>query len=572
MARIEGQSFAKQNALAAATLALGITILFLHPADQYFFGDSVSTLETRSQTWRAALHDFVRLGGSHWYRPFDGFLPSLAWSLFGMNFAAYHALAMLLHFGLCFGLYLALKAYVKDAFAAWVGAACYAFHPIQFYATYDACFYQEPQAAALILGALASLYAYVLHGSKRWLAAGTVLFLLSVTSRELAVFTPALLLIVMWPPANLRRGAIAVGISGTIGAAFVAAYVWIIHPIRYQPQVYASDWSPVHMAGNLWTGIRWAFALAAGVGTEGWKAPAIVQACLWMAMIVAIAGIALFAKRQPAVWKGPVFFGISMTAALLTHVLRPHHLYVPLMGIALCIAGIFSCLRQPATGWRLARPAATVLLSCVFVTAAISARYDSVVSWVGAGSWETRLPALYSQALFRDLPQWRGVWIVVKTGEPTWSWLYGHLFSVMAGDAEAQVEGRLMSTRPAAAPRGIHVFEYRDSILYALAIPESTVSSVPVSDLRVTPDRVHPGTSYTVTAPALAGRTIDLRYSYNDHLPAFAYEFAHLDANGSAQVFTPRDTPWGVVEISGVRPSGAAEWSPVNVRVEVLRD
>jgi hypothetical protein len=44
-----------------------------------------------------------------------------------------------------------------------------------------------------------------------------------------------------------------------------------------------------------------------------------------------------------------------------------------------------------------------------------------------------------------------------------------------------------------------------------------------------------------------------LRYSYNDHLPAVAYEFAQLSADGTARVFTPRDTPWGAVEILGVR-------------------
>jgi hypothetical protein len=44
-----------------------------------------------------------------------------------------------------------------------------------------------------------------------------------------------------------------------------------------------------------------------------------------------------------------------------------------------------------------------------------------------------------------------------------------------------------------------------------------------------------------------------LRYSYNDHLPPVAYELAQLSADGTARVFTPRDTPWGAVEILGVR-------------------
>src|ERR1039458_1334216 len=69
---------ARQTALAGLTLALGILILYLHPADQYFFGDSISTLLTRSLTWRSAFLDFFRLGGTHWYRPLtNGFMQFL---------------------------------------------------------------------------------------------------------------------------------------------------------------------------------------------------------------------------------------------------------------------------------------------------------------------------------------------------------------------------------------------------------------------------------------------------------------------------------------------------------------
>jgi hypothetical protein len=287
-------------------------------------------------------------------------------------------------------------------------------------------------------------------------------------------------------------------------------------------------------------------------------------------LIMAVVASVLLSGRRPALWKGPLFFGVASMAAVSTHRLWPHHLYLPLMGVALWIGSIIACWRQSTVGFRLARPVAAVLLSCIFVTAAIGARYDSVNSWVGRSSWETRLPILYSKALFHDLPQWRGVWIVVKDRDPSFSWIYGGLFRLMAGDRD--LETRLMAARPAAVPRGIHVFEYRDSMLWPLSIRESDVPPVTSADVRVTPLRVPPGTSYTITIPELAGRTMDLRYSYNDHLPSVAYEFTRLSADGTAKIFTPRDTPWGTVEILGVRPSGAAEWAAVNVRVEVLRD
>jgi hypothetical protein len=215
----------RQNALAGFTLALGIVLLYLHPADQYFFGDSIAILLSRSLTLRTAFLDFFRLGGIHWYRPLtNGFMQYLLWPLFGMNFAAYHALAMFLHWGLCFGLYLSLKIYLEDGFAALVGAAFYAFHPIQFYATYDIVFYQEPLGAGFILGAVAFLYWYVQHGRKLFLAIGILLMLAGLGAREVAVFTPALLGILLWPVSNLRRAAAAVGLTSVIGGGF-ARYI-----------------------------------------------------------------------------------------------------------------------------------------------------------------------------------------------------------------------------------------------------------------------------------------------------------------------------------------------------------
>jgi hypothetical protein len=210
------------------------------------------------------------LGGTHWYRPLsNGFVQYLLWPLFGMNFAAYHALAMFLHWSVCFGLYLSLKIYLEDGFAALAGAAFYAFHPIQFYATYDICFYQEPLGAGLFLGAVAFLYWYVQHGRKRFLTIGILLMLAALGSREVAVFTPALLVILLWPVSNLRRGAAAVGVTSVIGGGFAVVYFFVMHPLRYQPEAYSPGWSPAHLTENLWTCIRWAFGIAVGPQTDG---------------------------------------------------------------------------------------------------------------------------------------------------------------------------------------------------------------------------------------------------------------------------------------------------------------
>src|SRR5258706_8403489 len=212
---------ARLNAIAGASLALGIVILYLHPADQYFFGDSISVLISRSLTWRGAFLDLFRLGGHHWYRPLtNGIVQFLVWPLFGMNFAAYHYLAMAMHWAVCVGLYLGLRNFLDDPFAAWAGAAFYAFHPIQFYATYDVCFYQEPIGIGLTLAAVAGFYCYARDGRIPALVIGGVSFALALVSREIAVLTPGLLAILLWP-ARFQRGLLTVvQASGTGLPAF----------------------------------------------------------------------------------------------------------------------------------------------------------------------------------------------------------------------------------------------------------------------------------------------------------------------------------------------------------------
>ncbi len=555
----------RETLLAGATLGLGIVALFLHPADQYFFGDSISTILSRSLNWGAAIRDMARLGGTHWYRPLaNGFIQFLLWPLWGLEFAPYHYLAMVMHWAVSFGLFLALRRYLDAFVPALAAAAFYAWHPVAFYASYDICFYQEPMGIGFTFGGVAFFYWYVTRGSKSALALGILSYILAMLTREISVMVPPLLVILLWPRIWTRRAIAVIAATGVTAVAYTATYLFIMHPQLHQPGGYASDWSVPNLAANLWTALRWAFAIPAGRQTSGWQSPGLVQALLWGVLIAStIAATALVSKR-PAAWKGLACFCVSAIPALSTHNLLPHHLYLPLMGVALWLGALLTAMPRMIPS---AIPVA-LLLSCVVATSAISARFDSVISWVGITSWETRLPALYAKSALRDLPKWRGVWIVAVDSDPSFSWIYGEMLRLMGTEP---LETRLLKARPETAPAGIKVFEYRNAMLTPLEIPATNVAA-PRATLRITPLDVHPGTKYRVTVPELAGRSIDLRYSYNEHLEKVAYGFTTLDASGSADIFTPPDTPWGWVDITGVRPSGAIDWSPVRVRVVVLRN
>ena len=141
---------------AAVCLVAGVAALFLHPGEEYFFGESIGLLWGRPHSWGMFLRDFTRLDGFFWFRPLSNSLPPfLLWPLFEMDFFPYHLVALALHIGLSLALFELFRRIFRDAFAAFVGAAFFAFHPIQFYATYDLIFYQEPMTAGLALAATA---------------------------------------------------------------------------------------------------------------------------------------------------------------------------------------------------------------------------------------------------------------------------------------------------------------------------------------------------------------------------------------------------------------------------------
>lgn len=96
--------------------------------------------------------------------------------------------------------------------------------------------------------------------------------------------------------------------------------------------------------------------------------------------------------------------------------------------------------------------------------------------------------------------------------------------------------------------------------------------AAPNVPLSFTPERVHPGDSYLVSAPALAGSRIDLRYRFRSGLVQEALGFCQLDERGEAHVSVPANIELGTVEVTGIRPAGTAEWLPVEVHISVEPD
>ncbi len=87
------------------------------------------------------------------------------------------------------------------------------------------------------------------------------------------------------------------------------------------------------------------------------------------------------------------------------------------------------------------------------------------------------------------------------------------------------------------------------------------------------PNVVHPGMSYQMEIPVLAGQLVDLLYSLNGGEPGEALRFRRLDARGRVTVVLPRDfgpLPM-ILEVRGVRRSGDPLWLTASAKIEVRK-
>jgi hypothetical protein len=89
--------------------------------------------------------------------------------------------------------------------------------------------------------------------------------------------------------------------------------------------------------------------------------------------------------------------------------------------------------------------------------------------------------------------------------------------------------------------------------------------------VRFEPEQVHPGMSYQLEVPELAGQFVDLLFCLNGGPPTEAPRFRRLDARGRATVLVPRDfgpLP-AAIDMRGVRRSGDTLWLAASGRIEV---
>ena len=561
---------------AAGCVVLGVFVLFLEPA-QYFFGDSIAVLWGRPHSLGSLLKDFARLDGGHWYRPLSNSMPPFVlWPVFGMEFGPYHLLGLILHSLFSLGLFEAFRRILRGYWVAFVGAAFFAFHPIQFYATYDIAFYQEPIMAALTLASLVLFFRYIEHPRTSLLVSGVLTFLAALSAKETSVVMPVLLILLLAGKSELyrlRSARIAILFSLGIAAAFTLLYTLVLGvTFRYQPTYHPE--LQLNAAVDALRALSWSFGIPSGVQTYGWRyAPTIAFGLCLLFFVIAASALA---RPSNGVWRGFIWFFVAVGPALFTHHLLPHHLYLGLAGIAYSVAQTVAWLRRqyvlrPTIG-SLSCALGSFAVALIFCAGYLDARVDNTLSWVGESSLRVRSTADFIRSSKIDLSKSQGILAVIgDTQVLRFDWMEGAFFNMIGSD---DLEARIVDHEPERLPEGFYVVKYAGNSLHKLAAAEANgadLNTFPAVNFRMTADHVFAGSgSYCINVRHLAGQTIDVKYHYNERPASIAYSFTRLDEQGNACMNVDASVPWGNVKVVGVRPSGSRRWYKTTAEIDVL--
>ena len=562
---------------AGCVILLGVFVLFLEPA-QYFFGDSIAVLWGRPHSAGSLVKDFVRLDGGHWYRPLSNSVPPfLLWPLFGMQFMPYHILALVLHGLFCIGLLEVFRRILKDDWAAFVGATFFAFHPIQFYATYDIAFYQEPITAALTVASLILLLRYIERPRAIVLIAGLLTFVAALSSKETSVMMPLLLVLLLFNVKELYKlppARNAVLCAGCISAAFTLIYTFVLGvTFRYQP-TYQPQLT-LNAATDAFRAVLWSFGIPSGVQTQDWHYPPAMT--FGLALLFSVTVAAAIAGSRNRAWAGFAWFFAAAGPAFFTQHLLPHHLYLALVGIAYSVGQTVAWLRSQDISRSAFRRAAYALGSLAiglsFGAGYLDARADSRLSWVGESSTRVQRTADFFLSSKIDLSRYPGIVAVIGDAQVLrFDWMGGAFFNMIGGD---DLETRIVDSEPESLPEGFQAVKWTGNSLKRLErVSENTSTEHnPVTPItfQITANRVYAGRdSYCLSVPYLAGQTIDVKYHYNERPASVAYSFAQLDSHGTACINVGASVPWGNIKVVGVRPSGSPHWYEANAEIYVL--
>jgi hypothetical protein len=417
-----------QVVLVAAAVAV-----FSLSFGNYFFGDSTAQLLVRPRSVWGAFRSFFSV--SEWYRPFShSLLAYLLFPLFGNHHLPYQACALLLHIVVALVVYRVFVRILEDRQAAFVGAFFFALHPINFYTTYDNGFFADTTVALFYV---LSAWCFFTRRS----APAAVLGALALFSKEAAVTLPLMLLAAILAFREFRsdwRGWVRRWTPmGAVWLAYLALYARTFSWGGGRVTAEGRPDYPSSVSGlprGVLRFLLWSFQIPFGESAGSWYSrPAVLWLLAGIGLLVALFALIALAKGNLGVRAGLLWFFIAVLPMAALAKEFPHHLYLPLIGLALVIGELFAYL-----GRRLPGPAVVLLAGAVCLGHAslsyINVENDSRLSWVGGSALTAHNAVLFLNGRAGNMNDRSTIYVVNETPDDLrFSYLKGDLFRFSTG-------------------------------------------------------------------------------------------------------------------------------------------
>jgi hypothetical protein len=316
-------------------------------------------------------------------------------------------------------LFFALRKLTQQEWAAFFGAWFFGVHSIGFYATYDGAFFAEPVLVGAYIGGVWSFLC-----RRYWLALGCLA--IGLLSKETIVTLVPLFAILSFATGDYKRTelrkpllAFAAGVVVLL-AGYLAIYAQHLETnglsiVSDQRGDYPL--SLERIPDNYQNYLSWVFHIPRTWMTEAWVS-AKGNMLLHGAFAVVLGAFALIRviRKDLKVCLGVLLFAVSPLPTLLTRSFV-HHAYLPLVGVAVIIA----CLFSAATA-RLPRVVLGVIC-LIFLSYQASISYrnvrgDNQRSWVGFAANHARQAAATIESVKGRLQGNTGLVIVNRTKQP----------------------------------------------------------------------------------------------------------------------------------------------------------
>lgn len=369
----------KVAAVITALAVLEYFIYFWHSA-HFFQADTLFWFDHRLTSLWAFIRSFAARDPGGWYRPLTNrTIQSLLFPIVGLEPPAYRAIQFLLFLSDIVAVFALTSKLTRRFGASVIAALFFTIHTINAYTTYDLAFVPELTYTFFYIGSLLGFIRFLETRRDKSLVVSTVLFGLSLCSKESAVTLPVAAVFIayisgfefkkIWRSAIPHLALLILYLGFTLGHLKIASEALAslyAPPTQFEAGGYYFMAGP-HLFTNAITAWSWALNLPVGLLGQWRDQTTLRSLVIWgFALLqMLILPFALGTKAWRPILAGFASFWITVLPALPLHGhFLPYYLLLPVAGFSLMVGASWTAVADRIRSER--RVAVTTAIAAMF--------------------------------------------------------------------------------------------------------------------------------------------------------------------------------------------------------------